>query len=253
MPPTTPAAKPLQTPCKSGSPARPRPAARSPGWHRWRPADDSWPLSGAGVRGCAPVPRPGRGLGRVRVLDRRRDYLEVSLALVQKQLCISVAILRITSAPKYEVIHGQALRTFFVGFRAGRRLDRLIAESACCSHGTSVVYYGQDSIKAGGRATVTRLTIVMPLEFEWDPDKAARNIRKHKVSFNEAATVFGDPLSLTFFDPDHSIEENRYLTIGTSRLGRLLIVAHADQGDGIRIISARQATRRERESYEEHA
>ena len=88
------------------------------------------------------------------------------------------------------------------------------------------------------------------LQFEWYPDKATSNEKKHGVSFQEAATVFGDPLSLTFFDPDHSIDENRYITIGTSARGQLIIVSHADRDDRIRIISARKATRRERKIYE---
>jgi uncharacterized DUF497 family protein len=93
----------------------------------------------------------------------------------------------------------------------------------------------------------------MGIEFEWDPNKAEKNIKKHQVSFNEAATVFGDPLSMTFYDPDHSIDEDRYITVGLSRLGELLVVSHADRGDRIRIISARKATRRERKFYEEHS
>jgi len=93
----------------------------------------------------------------------------------------------------------------------------------------------------------------MGIEFEWDPNKAEKNIKKHQVSFNEAATVFGDPLSMTFYDPDHSIDEDRYITVGLSRLGELLVVSHADRGDRIRIISARNATRRERKFYEEHS
>ena len=93
----------------------------------------------------------------------------------------------------------------------------------------------------------------MGIEFEWDSDKAAKNIKKHQVSFNEAATVFGDSLSMTFFDPDHSIDEDRYITVGLSQLGNLLIVAHTDRGDRIRIISARKATRRERRFYGEQS
>jgi uncharacterized DUF497 family protein len=89
------------------------------------------------------------------------------------------------------------------------------------------------------------------MEFEWDPNKATSNFKKHRVSFNEAATVFGDFLSTTFPDPDHSIEESRYITIGLSHQGRLLIVAHTDRNDTIRIISARKATRSERKFYEE--
>jgi uncharacterized DUF497 family protein len=91
------------------------------------------------------------------------------------------------------------------------------------------------------------------MEIDWDPNKAANNLKKHKVSFEEAATVFGDPLSITVPDPDHSWEEDRYLTVGTSDQGRLLIVAHTE-GEGsehIRIISARPLTRRERKAYEE--
>ena len=88
------------------------------------------------------------------------------------------------------------------------------------------------------------------LEFEWDPDKAASNAAKHGVSFGEAATVFGDPLSLTVYDPDHSQEEDRYLTMGSSFDNRLLLVSHTDREDRIRIISARLATRRERKAYE---
>jgi uncharacterized DUF497 family protein len=89
------------------------------------------------------------------------------------------------------------------------------------------------------------------MEFEWNPDKAVVNLKKHGVSFTEAATVFGDPLSITFPDPDHSNNESRYITIGLSRNGRLLILAHTDRNNRIRIISAREATRRERRFYEE--
>ena len=89
------------------------------------------------------------------------------------------------------------------------------------------------------------------MEFEWDPKKAAKNLRKHKVSFSEAATVLSDPLSITVPDPDHSIEEDRHITVGMSNRRRLLIVAHTERGDRIRIISARELTRAEREAYEE--
>jgi uncharacterized DUF497 family protein len=91
----------------------------------------------------------------------------------------------------------------------------------------------------------------MRIVFEWDPAKAKKNIEKHQVSFNEAATVFGDPMSMTFYDPDHSIDENRFITVGLSHLGKLLILSHTDRDDRIRIISARKATRRERKLYEE--
>jgi len=87
--------------------------------------------------------------------------------------------------------------------------------------------------------------------FEWDPKKAASNLRRQKVSFKEAATVFSDSLSITALDPDHSTEENRYLIIGQSNRHRLLIVSHTEQADRIRIISARELTPTEREAYEE--
>ncbi len=89
------------------------------------------------------------------------------------------------------------------------------------------------------------------LRFVWDRDKAAANLRKHGVAFDEAATTFGDPLSLTVPDPEHSVGEQRCLLVGESVTGRLLVVAHAERGDEIRIISARLATRGERETYEE--
>jgi uncharacterized DUF497 family protein len=91
------------------------------------------------------------------------------------------------------------------------------------------------------------------LTFEWDPDKAGENERKHGVSFAEAATVFGDPLSATVADPDHSVGEVRFLTLGMSHQQRLLVVAHADRDDAVRLISARAATRAERKTYEEEA
>lgn len=87
--------------------------------------------------------------------------------------------------------------------------------------------------------------------FEWDENKAAQNLARHGVSFEEAVTVFGDPLSDTFNDPDHSIDERRFIIIGTSEKGRMLLVAHTDNEYAIRIISARVPTRGEREFYEE--
>lgn len=89
------------------------------------------------------------------------------------------------------------------------------------------------------------------MEFEWDPIKAARNLQKHDVAFNEAASVFGDPLSITVPDPDHSLDEDRYIIVGTSHLGRLLMVAHSERGKSIRLISARELTSQERKDYEE--
>jgi uncharacterized DUF497 family protein len=88
------------------------------------------------------------------------------------------------------------------------------------------------------------------LLFEWDRDKAEKNIRKHKVSFDEAVTVFYDPLSATFDDPDHSDDEQRFITIGYSSQGRLLVVSHTEREEIIRIISARSATAHERKRHE---
>ncbi len=90
------------------------------------------------------------------------------------------------------------------------------------------------------------------MEFEWEPRKARKNLRRHKVSFEEAVTVLSDPLAFTVPDPDHSVEEERYITIGWSKRRRRLIVAHTERGDRIRIISARELTRGEREAYEEN-
>ena len=89
------------------------------------------------------------------------------------------------------------------------------------------------------------------MRFEWDENKAAANLARHGVSFEEAATVFGDPLSDTFNDPDHSTEERRFVIIGMSEKGKMLIVAHTDNGEVVRLISAREPTRGEREFYEE--
>ena len=91
----------------------------------------------------------------------------------------------------------------------------------------------------------------MALRFSWDPAKALANRRKHGVSFPEAATAFGDPLSITIADPDHSVGELRFLLVGLSSRHRLVVVAHTEQGDEIRIINARPATRRERYAYQE--
>ena len=89
------------------------------------------------------------------------------------------------------------------------------------------------------------------MNFEWDPNKAAGNLSKHGIFFEDAASVFADPLAVSYYDPDHSENENRYIIVGTSRRGRLLIVAYTERGEDIRIISARQTTRRERRQYEE--
>jgi len=87
--------------------------------------------------------------------------------------------------------------------------------------------------------------------YEWDPAKAAANLRKHRISFVEAASVFLDPMALTFGDPDHSDEEDREITIGVSTKRRVLFVSHTARGNRIRIISVRKATRKERRQYAE--
>ena len=92
----------------------------------------------------------------------------------------------------------------------------------------------------------------MGLLFEWDPKKAQQNIKKHDISFDEASTAFRDPLSVTIDDPLHSDSEERFVLIGQSVRGRLLVVVHTEKSDRIRIISARLATRKERLGYEEN-
>ena len=86
--------------------------------------------------------------------------------------------------------------------------------------------------------------------FEWAPAKAAENRRKHRVAFEEAATIFGDPISRTIRDPDHSFDEDRFVTVGLSKQRRLLLVVHTERDDRVRLISARRATRRESRQYE---
>ena len=88
--------------------------------------------------------------------------------------------------------------------------------------------------------------------FEWDALKAESNALKHGVSFQEAASVFADPLSFTYYDPDHSSGEHRFITVGSAQSGIVLIVAHTDRDANVRIISARRATRKERKYYEEN-
>jgi len=89
------------------------------------------------------------------------------------------------------------------------------------------------------------------MRFEWDPRKAAANLKKHGVTFQEAATVFGDPLAITFQDPDHSEEEERQMTYGLSQQMRLIVVSHTQRIDQMRIINARLMDRKERVIYEE--
>ncbi len=89
------------------------------------------------------------------------------------------------------------------------------------------------------------------MKIEWDPRKAKSNLEKHGVSFEEAATALSDPMAATGADPDHSITEQRYVTLGLSEKGRLVVVSHTEKGETIRIISARKASKGEREIYEE--
>jgi uncharacterized DUF497 family protein len=89
------------------------------------------------------------------------------------------------------------------------------------------------------------------VDHEWDQEKATSNLEKHGVSFEEAATVFDDPLYIDFYDPDHSIDEHRYLIIGQSTAGRLLIVSYTERDEVVRLISAREVTSSERRAYEE--
>ena len=88
------------------------------------------------------------------------------------------------------------------------------------------------------------------MQFEWDAEKAASNLGRHGVSFEEASTVFGDPLATTIIDPDHSDDEERWLTTGTSAEGRTVIVWHTNRDEAVRIIGARLATSAERRTYE---
>ena len=93
----------------------------------------------------------------------------------------------------------------------------------------------------------------MGLRFEWDQEKAKRNLKKHGISFEEAATVFGDALSMTIADPLHSTVEQRWVTLGLTHRERLVVVVHTNRGSTIRLISARKATRREKRTYYEEA
>lgn len=89
------------------------------------------------------------------------------------------------------------------------------------------------------------------MQFERDRKKADANLKKHHISFHEAASIFGDPLAITFDDPDHSVDESRFITLGLSRFNRLLVVSHTDRKVKLRIISARRMTKRERKIYEQ--
>jgi uncharacterized protein len=92
----------------------------------------------------------------------------------------------------------------------------------------------------------------MGLRFEWDNTKARSNLSKHSISFEEASTVFGDPNSITITDPVHSLSEDRFVILGLSYGGNLIVVVHTERGENVRIISARGANRKERRTYEEN-
>ena len=113
--------------------------------------------------------------------------------------------------------------------------------------------YNVDIDKHACRALVHDPTglYVMRLQFEWDEEKATTNLGKHGVGFEEAITVFGDPETLTIFDEEHSDQEDRYVDIGRSSSGRVLVVIYTERGESIRIISCRRATRTERRQYEQ--
>lgn len=89
------------------------------------------------------------------------------------------------------------------------------------------------------------------MQFDWDKNKAERNLSKHEVSFEEAKTVFDDPLYVDFYDPEHSEDEDRYPLVGQSNRGRLLIISYTERDNLIRLISAREVTKTERETYEQ--
>jgi len=91
----------------------------------------------------------------------------------------------------------------------------------------------------------------MSLIFEWDEEKADANLKKHGVGFDEARTIFNDPFSITIYDPDHSVNEHRYIDIGLSSKGRLIVVSYLERGRRIRIISCRKVTKKEQRVYEE--
>lgn len=94
------------------------------------------------------------------------------------------------------------------------------------------------------------MNTIDPMDFDWDEDKAEANLKKHGVSFSEGGTIFSDPLAITYNDPDHSFDEERFLSIGFSDKDQLLIVSHVERAGKTRLISVRRATRPERRLYE---
>jgi uncharacterized DUF497 family protein len=115
------------------------------------------------------------------------------------------------------------------------------------AHQSASGTFSEDSLDAG---CPSRQTTKPTVRFEWDPDKARRNLARHGLSFADAAAAFGDPLSLTISDPDHSDDEDRFLLLGMLSSGRLAVVVHVERAGATRIISARLATKRERRTYE---
>jgi hypothetical protein len=116
----------------------------------------------------------------------------------------------------------------------------------------SAIDFGYDFTHGVGFGwPIVALDCRMSLRFEWDDEKAKANLAKHGVAFEEAATVFSDPLSSTIDDPDHSTTEDRFVTIGRSVADRVIVVIHTDREDQVRLVSARTATPRERRAYEE--
>jgi uncharacterized DUF497 family protein len=113
--------------------------------------------------------------------------------------------------------------------------------------------YNVDVDKGARRALVqtSEGPYMTRLQFEWDEEKATSNLRKHGVSFEECITVFGDPQTLTIFDEEHSDQEDRYIDMGRSAIGRVLVVVYTERGESIRIISCRRATSAERRQYEQ--
>jgi len=102
-----------------------------------------------------------------------------------------------------------------------------------------------------GAWSKTTDAILDSVDHEWDQEKAASNLEKHGVSFEEAVTVFGDPLYIDFYDPDHSVDEHRYLIMGQSTAGRVLLISYTERDKIVRLISARELTPSERRDYEE--
>jgi uncharacterized DUF497 family protein len=106
-------------------------------------------------------------------------------------------------------------------------------------------------VQRGCKRSIIETGVIMSQSFEWDPDKAKKNFGKHEVDFDEASSVFDDPMFITVLDEEHSDDEERYITIGLSNKNRLLLIAHTERNDVIRIISARKATKNEEKFYEE--